>query len=206
MDCDESVEKDAQTPRYKDTELLRRLYLDERLSTNTIAERLDCAPNTVRKYLKEDGVELRSISDANQIKHGTDDRVPLRTRADGYVRWAHKNDDGNPQHIYVHRLLAVAEFGFDAVADSDVHHKNDIKWDNRPDNLEPMTHGEHSTVTHTKLTWLEQLRAAEMYRSGESSYQLGERFDVASGTIIRYLREMDCVEVRDHKEAAQHAQ
>lgn len=42
-----------------------------------------------------------------------------------------------------HRLLAVSEFGFDAVSENDVHHINGVEWDNRPNNLELMPHGDH---------------------------------------------------------------
>jgi hypothetical protein len=44
----------------------------------------------------------------------------------------------------VHRLLAIAEYGTDPVAGNHVHHKNGIKWDNRPTNIEPVNHSEHA--------------------------------------------------------------
>jgi hypothetical protein len=44
----------------------------------------------------------------------------------------------------VHRLLAIAEHGTDAVAGQHVHHKNGIPFDNRPENLELLSPSEHS--------------------------------------------------------------
>ncbi len=37
--------------------------------------------------------------------------------------------------IYIHRLAAVAWFGFDAITDSRVFHANGVKWDTREANL-----------------------------------------------------------------------
>lgn len=48
--------------------------------------------------------------------------------------------------ITVHQLIAIAEYGFDDVAGKVVHHKNEIKWDNRPDNLEVMERDDHSRL------------------------------------------------------------
>jgi len=48
----------------------------------------------------------------------------------------------------VHRLAAVAWFGFDAVKNKHVHHKNGIPWDNRECNLEPISPEEHNTIHH----------------------------------------------------------
>jgi len=48
--------------------------------------------------------------------------------------------------VLVHRLLAVAEYGYEEVCDNVVHHKNGIKWDNRPSNIEVMGRSEHSKL------------------------------------------------------------
>lgn len=37
--------------------------------------------------------------------------------------------------VPVHQLVAVAEFGIEAVEKHDVHHLNTTHWDNRPENL-----------------------------------------------------------------------
>lgn len=62
----------------------------------------------------------------------------LRYQADGFTF-----DDGdgvrytspNGNSVYIHRLAAVAWFGFEAVKDNRVYHKNRIRWDTREDNL-----------------------------------------------------------------------
>jgi len=52
--------------------------------------------------------------------------------------------------VRLHRLLAVALYGFEAVAGRQVHHANRIPWDNRPENLRLLTPSEHSRLHHTE--------------------------------------------------------
>jgi len=60
----------------------------------------------------------------------------------GYINYEDTWSDNRT--IGIHRLLAISEFGIEAVKDKVVHHKNRIPWDNRPDNIEIMTTEEHS--------------------------------------------------------------
>jgi len=80
----------------------------------------------------------------------------------GYERWRSYElrpstaTDGK-EDVYVahHRLLAVVEWypstmPLEAILrdldGKDVHHRNGIKWDNRPSNLEPIDHSEHAKL------------------------------------------------------------
>jgi len=54
--------------------------------------------------------------------------------------------NGVQKSVRLHRLVAVAEYGYDAVVDKSVHHESNIPWDNRPENLEPMTRAEHRSL------------------------------------------------------------
>lgn len=155
---------------YKDGELLRELYVEEEMSTVDIADKLDCAPNTVRKYLKKNGVEIRDRSTAMKLSHGSrPNETPFGTHENGPEVWWLSPKDTGKKHVYVHRLVAVAEYGFDAVAGSHVHHKNEIRWDNRPGNLEPMDPGEHSAHHHRKVDWVDKLGLTEMYLNTENT-------------------------------------
>lgn len=75
---------------------------------------------------------------------------------DGYVRvWApdhHRAD--NSGRVYEHILVAEAAFGVTITADFHVHHKNEVKSDNDPNNLEVLPAGEHHR-THDPLLKLD---------------------------------------------------
>lgn len=183
----------AQQKPYRDEELLRELYDEKKLSTNKIGDRLDCSPTTVRKYLKEFGIELRSQAESLSYHHGNHpNEVPINIHGVGYPRWNHTYRSGDKHGVFVHRLLAVAEFGFEAVAENEVHHKNGIHWDNRPDNLELMDHDTHMSQ-HRKITPEQRQEVAEMYEKTDlSSYGVADEvdFDISQGTVIRIHREI----------------
>lgn len=63
---------------------------------------------------------------------------------DAYEVWQHKYKTQRDT-VRVHRLLAVAEFGFDKVKEMSVHHQSIIPWDNRPENIELMTKSQHQS-------------------------------------------------------------
>lgn len=176
--------KDASTP-WRDEGLMRRLYLDELLSTTDIANKFDCAPSTITAWLDRHDIPTRSIAEGRAIKGRYHKCASFSLGTKGYERL--RSDD---TEVLVHRLVAVAEYGFDAVADMQVHHINENTWDNRPDNLELMTLREHLSHHHRKLTWLDKIRITELYRAGQSSYDLAPRFDVTSGTILEAVREV----------------
>jgi hypothetical protein len=79
-----------------------------------------------------------------------DPPVPYRTDHEGYETWRHqyRADGGEKREetVRIHRLAAVAWFGFGAVADDGVvvHHRSGVPWDNRESNLELMDWVVHS--------------------------------------------------------------
>lgn len=60
----------------------------------------------------------------------------------GYARIG-LNTGSKYEQLSVHRLVAIAEYGLDEVSNKIVHHVNGCPYDNRPENLEVMTQGEH---------------------------------------------------------------
>jgi hypothetical protein len=116
----------AQHP-YEDERLLRRLYQDDDASLADIATACECSRTTVWRYLRAFGITNAASTPPNERPVTP---ASFCTRTDGYEAWSDEC-----YYVLVHRLLAVAEWGFAAVANSVVHHENTHRWDNRAANL-----------------------------------------------------------------------
>lgn len=140
---------------WQDEETLNRLYHGQGLTTREIASRLQCSNGTVSEWLNKHAIPTRenwkagveAARRANRVE-----RVAQRMLPSGYEYWQSRDPDRTNRIVYVHRLLAVAEYGFDAVAGMDVHHENNIPWDNRPDNIDLLSGEEHGGL-HSREFW-----------------------------------------------------
>lgn len=135
--CGKTVHRD-----YHRRDYLYEQYVVYRKSAVDIADEFGIDTTYVLNLLDRHGIDRRSLSEAFKQK-GRRDSVPLYMGGRGYEFWQDRTD-GTADKVYLHRLLAVAEFGVGAVADMDVHHKNGVKWDNRPENIELLTKSEHA--------------------------------------------------------------
>lgn len=97
----------------------------------------------VREYMSKTQMgDDNSMAGKNMAEYGMyKPYAPYKTNASGYPMWR----SGAYDSVLVHRLMMVAKHGFDALDGMHVHHKNEIRWDNRPSNLELMTPSEHAT-------------------------------------------------------------
>lgn len=66
----------------------------------------------------------------------------------GYVEGRIWLKDGTSIRVKQHRFIAEGIIGRPLNEDEDVHHKNGIKTDNRPENLEVINHGSHSIISN----------------------------------------------------------
>jgi len=128
-----------------DPEMLETLYWQEGLSMWRIAQRLDCSETAVRNAMIRFGIDRRdSAYNGNQQKP-EENKVHIRSMKSGYERIEHSYK-GERFQLYHHQLIAVAN-GVDPnkvfSQKYHTHHKNEVKWDNRPQNLEVMTASEH---------------------------------------------------------------
>lgn len=182
--ADLDVEIPDENP-YRDEDLMRHLYLEEQLSTTEISAVLECSTGAVLNWLDRFGIDRRSSAEGIALSKKEPKDVYFYThRSKGYEM---VKADEHP--VAVHRLTAVAYWGFDAIRDKVVHHDAEIPWLNTEENLELLTKQEHQFHHKSKMSWLDTLRAAEMYRSGASSYDIAPRFEVSPGTVIRRIRE-----------------
>lgn len=127
-------------PEYRKKEVLERLYYDEGLTQKAIAEKFGVSHHSISRWMNHHGINPGMES--TQFKRSP--WATFITQEDGYECIHAWSSELQTMEVFgLHRLLAVAEFGFDAVADKHVHHKKNIPWLNTPGNLELMSASEH---------------------------------------------------------------
>lgn len=118
---------------WDDEDVLKEMYVEEGLTIREISDHFDCAESTIYIALEKYSFDTDLFS------------FNLHVSPSGYE---HVNGAGGK--ALIHRLVAVSEYGFDEVSDMEVHHKNEIPWDNRVENLQLMLAGEHSSYHRNK--------------------------------------------------------
>lgn len=110
----------------------------------------------------------------------------------GYIAW-YSHHDYTTKCLFVHRLLAVAEYGFDALYGKVVHHRNDIPWLNYPDNIELMSRSEHAqhhqsgaggsnaTLTEEEAREVKRL----IYQSELTQAEIGDRYGITQTAVSK---------------------
>lgn len=134
-------QKDAQS--VVEIENLEDMYED--MTCQEIADEVGCDAQTVHNRLTEQGIETRKAARRRK------DAVPYRVQNGGYETWRY-HEDGTEYAVLVHRLAAVAWFGYEAVCGMDVHHKSGHPRDNREDNFQIVTRSEHARI-HSNKRW-----------------------------------------------------
>jgi hypothetical protein len=159
---------------------LRRLYHDEGMTQAEIGEKCDVVSKTVARWMADAGVETRSPKEAARNQYG---HPSLHVSSDGYEMF---NVDGS--HFFHHRLLAVCEFGFDAVVGKDVHHQNELPWDNRPSNIKLMGEGEHRAHHQKKTTFTDELLMMELYHNEDlPQTEISNVLGIAQSSVSHYV-------------------
>jgi len=159
---------------YRDKETLAKVYHGEDKTIQETADYFDVSYATISRWLKRHNIETREKQYA-----------PMRTTKDkGYEMWFFSG-----KRVYVHRLLAVCEYGFDEVVGKRVHHKNKTPWDNRPENIKPLSQKEHQGK-HKKAQGLERKAIAYAYEFTDmSSREVAETCDYSMNSVLRIHKE-----------------
>lgn len=132
---------------WTDPDRLEHLYYDEGLDQHGIADRLGCGQATVSRHMRRHGIGpgkasgARAGAKARRVEYAEFTHTPQ-----GYEQWRARYH-GERDRVAVHRLAAVAWFGYDAVCGMDVHHKNNVPWDTRESNISLLSPSDHRRYT-----------------------------------------------------------
>lgn len=172
--------------KHTDENVLRELYHSDGLTMREIANRLGVSIGAVQYWMDKHGLEREGGCAGYSY-------APY-TVNDGYPRWNAPKSEG-VTYASVHRLLAVAEFGFDEVVGNVVHHKNGVKWDNRPCNLKVMDKHDHMSYhwreennPSSKLDAETASEIQEMYSDTEKTQsEIAGEYGLHQSTVSRVV-------------------
>jgi len=137
--------KTVDDKRLYDYEWLEEQYVSQKRSSREIADELDCSKKAVLRHLDRADVSRRDTSEATSL--GMDKgRCGFHTNNSGYEKATTREGD-RVHAIGIHRLVAIADganpYKVFSGYEYHTHHKNEIPWDNRAENLEVVSASEH---------------------------------------------------------------
>lgn len=137
--------------QYRNAEWLRKKYWDDRLSLYDIAKLCGTYEPTIVRWMQKFNIPCRSRSAAIRNYFRRDyGPGPLRIK-DGYILyyWPEHPLAWEAGCVKEHRIILWQESGYNdrilklLMNGAHVHHRNRIKDDNRPENLELRLQGNH---------------------------------------------------------------
>jgi len=174
---------------WRDKQRLREEYLRNGKSSVELSREWGCSKKTVLNWLHRHNIQTRT-----ENKHKP---VPISTGDSGYERWYNQHEDDH-YSLYVHRLLAVAEYGLSEVSGSVIHHENNIPWDNRPENIRVFeSQSEHSSHHGEEREldaepWRDEFVLKKLYLSqGKSTREISHILGCSKYTVRYWLDKHD---------------
>ena len=123
---------------YRNEAWLREQYVEQGRTQAEIADECSVDQSTIHGWLHRHGINTR-----RRGKRLDERPAYYRTNPErGYESWE-VTENGTSKTVKVHRLAAVAWFGYEAVVGNEIHHENGVPWDTRESNIEPLPTDEH---------------------------------------------------------------
>jgi hypothetical protein len=134
---------------HHDPEWLTEKYWEDEMSLNQMADEAGFTLRAVARQMEKYGIPRRGMADAQRVRQMRQP-VPLLQNTHGHEQWKDatgQKSGWTEQRVNVHRLAALAWGIIDTWDDPrEVHHENEIPWDNREENLTALTTGDHLGV------------------------------------------------------------
>jgi transcriptional regulator with XRE-family HTH domain len=137
---------------WQDPIILNGLYNIKEFSTHEIADKLGCSQSTISNWLNKLKIDHPGPDEAKRKVGAGYGTRKSEGKSQAYT-YSYSGTSKYVDHVAMHRLLAVSEYGVEAVKDMDVHHLNEIKWDNRPENIELMEPQKHRAMHNRQKDW-----------------------------------------------------
>jgi len=124
------------TKEYQKESTLKKLYWNEEKSLSEIGEMYGVGGSAINHWMERHDIPKRDVHHHQKKRGGI-------SISSGYAIYSIKIN-GDTKTVRMNRLNALLGHSIKELKNNVVHHKNHVKWDNRPKNLEVLSHQEHN--------------------------------------------------------------